>query len=110
MAYLLVERPITIARELTKLHEEVVHTTARQAPDLKINARGEFTIVLAPYFRHQEQPQIVDDERLSSYFYQMTNSKTLSRRQALAATASEFGLSPNEVYARLERHKSSGAS
>ena len=107
---LLAERPITVARELTKLHEEVVHTTARRAPDLEINAKGEFTIVLAPHVRVQEQPQTIDDERLGSYFHQMTNIVSLSRRQALAATALEFGLSTNDVYARLERLKNSKPS
>ena len=49
MAEILVDRPITIARELTKLHEEVVRTTARLATVVQIAERGEFTIVLAPY-------------------------------------------------------------
>ena len=49
MGEILVDRPITIARELTKLHEEVVRTTARLATGVQIAERGEFTIVLAPY-------------------------------------------------------------
>jgi 16S rRNA (cytidine1402-2'-O)-methyltransferase len=105
MADILVERPITIARELTKLHEELVRTTAREAPALKITERGEFTIVLAPYSKPVAEPQAVDDRELSSYFYQMTKSEELSRREALVATANKFGLSPNDVYARLERLK-----
>ena len=48
MGEILVDRPITIARELTKLHEEVVRTTARLATELQIAERGEFTIVLGP--------------------------------------------------------------
>ena len=47
---------------------------------------------------------------LSSYFYQMTNDLALSRREALVATADKFGLSPNDVYARLERLKASRPS
>src|SRR5687767_14282961 len=98
-------RPITIARQLTKLHESVVATTARQAPALEIPERGEFTVVLAPYVRPAAaQPDIGDDE-LSEYFYRMTDKNGLSRRKALVATAEKFGLSPNDVYARLERAK-----
>ena len=52
----------------------------------------------------------VDDESLSAYFYQMTDSVELSRRKALVATADKFGLSPNDVYARLERLKASRPS
>jgi len=99
------DRPIIIARELTKLHEEILHTTAREASTLELNERGEFTVVLAPYKRPVAESEHIDDSVLSSYFYQLTNSGGLSRRQAVTATAREFGLSPNDVYDRLERQK-----
>ena len=105
MAEILVERPITIARELTKLHEEVLNTTAREAPSLNVTARGEFTIILKPYSSNSAVPDIVDDAAISEYFYQLTNNGTLSRRQALTRTATKFGLSTNDVYARVERSK-----
>jgi 16S rRNA (cytidine1402-2'-O)-methyltransferase len=105
MSTILGDRPITVARELTKLHEEILHTTARGASELKINERGEFTIVLAPYIEPAVVSEPIDDARLSSYFYQLTNSSGFSRRQAVTATAREFGLSPNDVYGRLERLK-----
>jgi 16S rRNA (cytidine1402-2'-O)-methyltransferase len=109
-AEILADRPITITRELTKIHEETIRTTAIQAPGLNITERGEFTIVLGPYSTEDKHPHTVDDTELQSYFYQMTNGMALSRRQALVATADKFGLSPNTVYARLERLKASGPS
>jgi len=105
MADILGDRPITLARELTKLHEEILHTTAREASALKINERGEFTIVLSPFVKSDLPAEHVADSALSSYFYQLTNSGGLNRRQAITATAREFGLSPNDVYERLERQK-----
>jgi 16S rRNA (cytidine1402-2'-O)-methyltransferase len=110
MAEILVDRPITIARELTKLHETIAWTTARQTTELQIPDRGEFTLVLAPYAKPNVDPPVVDDEELSAYFYRMTDSVELSRRKALIATADRFGLSPNDVYARLERLKASRPS
>lgn len=110
MATILGERPITIARELTKLHESVVSTVARDAARLEIPERGEFTIVLGPYERPAEALPEIDDEELSTYFCQMTDNAALSRRKALVATAQKFGLSPNDVYARLERLKASRPS
>lgn len=110
MATILGERPITVARELTKLHEEVIHTVAKCAPQLKIPERGEFTVVLGPLSTPEERCEPVDDSTLSQYFYQTTNSGALSRRQAVIATADKFGLTPNDVYARLERLKTPGAS
>jgi 16S rRNA (cytidine1402-2'-O)-methyltransferase len=105
MGEILGDRPIIIARELTKLHEEILHTTARNASQLTVNERGEFTIVIAPKVKSEGVSQHVDDARLRLHFDQLTNSNHLSRRQAIVATAREFGLSPNDVYGRLERLK-----
>jgi 16S rRNA (cytidine1402-2'-O)-methyltransferase len=110
MVHLFGERPITVGRELTKLHEEVIHTTAALAASLTIPERGEFTVVIAPSPAPRLQPQAVDDKEVSNYFCRMTDSGGFSRRQALVATADKFGLSPNDVYDRLERLKASGAS
>jgi 16S rRNA (cytidine1402-2'-O)-methyltransferase len=97
------ERQIIVARELTKLHEQIVRTTARAAPQASIPEKGEFTIVLGPASASQDA-DIVDDNELSAFFDQMTDERR-SRRQAVVATAVKFGLSPNDVYARLERLK-----
>jgi 16S rRNA (cytidine1402-2'-O)-methyltransferase len=110
MAALLGDRPITVARELTKLHESVIRTTAAKLNEWEYPARGEFTIVLGPYTELIAAAEPIDDAALRSYFGQMTNPIGLSRRDAVAATASKFGLSPNEVYSRLERIKASGPS
>ena len=105
MADILGERPIIIARELTKLHEEVLHTTARLAPNLNFNRRGEFTLILGPHTDEIVPSESIDDAAISSYFYQLTENGTLSRRAAVVRTAEKFGLSPNYVYGRLERLK-----
>ena len=103
MAGVFGDRPIIVARELTKLHEQIVRTTAREAAGAAIPEKGEFTIVLGPVAPSQSTEN-VDDGELSSFFYQMTDERK-SRRQAIAATAAKFGLSTNDVYARLERLK-----
>ncbi len=109
MATVLGDRPITIARELTKLHEQIIHTAAASAARLAILAKGEFTIVLAPRAIVKHDAQTVSDQDLASYFYQLTNS-ALSPRRAAAETASKFGLSTNGVYARLARLKAATPS
>ena len=55
IATILGERPITIARELTKLHEDVVRTTCRAATAVSMPARGEFTIGTGPIFRRAQR-------------------------------------------------------
>jgi 16S rRNA (cytidine1402-2'-O)-methyltransferase len=110
MTDILGDRPITIGRELTKIHEEFIRFNAQGARKLKVQERGEFTVVLAPHSNPSDQVQPVSDAELIGYFCQMTDSKTSSRRAAILTTAKKFGLSPNEVYARLERLKSSAPS
>lgn len=110
LALVLVDRPIFIGREMTKLHEQGVRVLASEAIDVAIPARGEFTVVVGP--RAQASviaSQSVKDEDVTSYFVQMTNSRNVSRREAVSLTAKNFGLSTNNVYALLERLKAGSA-
>jgi 16S rRNA (cytidine1402-2'-O)-methyltransferase len=102
---LLGRRPITVARELTKLHETIISTSAERLSSLEIPEKGEFTLVLGPWPAVLQEPARVPDADLQMYFVQMTNVNGYSRRSAVAATAAKFGLAPNEVYARLESLK-----
>jgi len=44
------ERPVVIARELTKMHEEIVRTTVTDLPNVAetVTKKGEFVIILGP--------------------------------------------------------------
>jgi 16S rRNA (cytidine1402-2'-O)-methyltransferase len=110
LSVILGERQISVARELTKLHEQVIRTTARNATTAGVSPRGEFTIVIGPAERLRTDTSELDNAALTAYFYQLTNQTALSRRQAAAMTGKKFGLSPNEVYDRLERLKGAGPS
>jgi 16S rRNA (cytidine1402-2'-O)-methyltransferase len=105
MGDILVERPIIIARELTKIHEEIIRTTVGDVARLQPLEKGEFTIVLGPVRLAAKASLEVDDRALLSHFDRLTESVTLTRRQAVAETAKKFGLSTNEVYSRVERSK-----
>jgi 16S rRNA (cytidine1402-2'-O)-methyltransferase len=98
-------RPIIIARELTKLHEEVIRTSTTQAADLQITAKGEFTLILGPREPSASVHQDVADKDLAEFFYHLTNTNGLARRAALTQTAHNFGLSTKYVYRALEKLK-----
>src|SRR5205823_9542287 len=107
---LLGERPIIVARELTKLHEEVIRTSSGGLKDVRIVDRGEFTVVIGPKSVSDVTPQTIDDSQVSQYFYQLTNNDGLERRPAIKQTADYFGLSTKSVFSALERLKNTGSS
>ena len=107
---LLVNRPIIICRELTKLHEEVIRVASEGAGDVQVTEKGEFSIVVGPMAPVSSARQIAEDKDIYDSFYQLTNSEGLGRRVALAKTADRFGLSTNEAYSAVERFKKSAAS
>jgi 16S rRNA (cytidine1402-2'-O)-methyltransferase len=99
------DRPITIARELTKLHEEVIRTATAHVEDIKVTERGEFTIVVGPKTESIAATQVVDDSEVYNYFYHLTENEGLRRRPAITRTAHHFGLSTKLVFSTLEKLK-----
>jgi len=106
---LLGDRPITVARELTKLHEEILRGSTTTTLDLHVADRGEFTVVIGPRDVTREASQVIDDSEVCHYFYHLTKYEGLERRPALTRTAQHFGLSTKFVFSTLERFKNSSA-
>jgi 16S rRNA (cytidine1402-2'-O)-methyltransferase len=104
------ERQIIICRELTKMHEQVVRTGTSLAPSLDIAERGEFTLVLSGKSSSSMEPQVTDDKLIGEFFYRLTNTVGVSRRDALIQTAHKFGLSTNAVYKTIEKLKASSTA
>ena len=92
------ERRISLCRELTKLHEEVVRTTLGEAAERyeSQSPRGEFVLVVegaAP--REAERASL--EEALEQV--EALCGQGLSRKDAVKQTAKVLGLSRNEIYA-----------
>ena len=91
------ERPLSLCRELTKFHEEVVRTTLAEALEryTETPPKGEFVLILAGAKpEEREAPSETDAAaRLAELIGQ-----GLSRKDAVKQTAKELGLSKNAVY------------
>jgi 16S rRNA (cytidine1402-2'-O)-methyltransferase len=105
-ATVLGNRPLMVGRELTKAHQEFVRGSAIELGQRPIVAKGEFTVVVGP------APQTVvrtadklDAETLVGEFRQLTESETVTRRQAISELARRHGRSSREIYATLESSK-----
>ncbi|MBQ6889708.1 MAG: 16S rRNA (cytidine(1402)-2'-O)-methyltransferase [Oscillospiraceae bacterium] len=91
------ERPISLCRELTKLHEEVVRTTLGQAiAKYSENApKGEFVLVVAGAQPIEKEEATAED---ASGMVRRLMAQGLSRKDAIKQTAKELNLPKNAVY------------
>ncbi len=91
------QRPISLCRELTKLHEEVIRTTLSGALALyaQQSPKGEFVLVVAGS-EPEETPQATAEEAAAQVARLMEQG--LSRKDAVKQTAEALGLPKNLVY------------
>ena len=91
------DRSISLCRELTKLHEEVVRTTLGQAiTHYQENPpKGEFVLILAGAL--PVQPELPDEQDAAARVKQLME-EGLSRKDAIKQTAKELNMPKNAVY------------
>ena len=91
------DRPISLCRELTQLHEEVVRTTLGGAIEKYTeNApKGEFVLVVAGAPEQEKEVATADD---AAARVQQLMEEGLSRKDAIKQTAKELNLPKNVVY------------
>ena len=91
------DRPISLCRELTKIHEEVLRTTLGDAVAhfTQIPPKGEFVLIVAGAPEEEKETASSTDaaQRVAQLIEQ-----GLSRKDAVKQTAQELGLPKNVVY------------
>ncbi|MBY0495943.1 MAG: 16S rRNA (cytidine(1402)-2'-O)-methyltransferase [Cyanobacteria bacterium] len=99
-------RPIIVARELTKLHEEFVTAKPTELARLFPDPHGEFTILMPPPDPAEISQVEVTDEEVLELFGQITElGQAGSKREAARAAGEKLGLTAKQVYDILERNK-----
>lgn len=91
------DRPLSLCRELTKLHEEVVRTTLSEALERYTEnpPKGEFVLIVAG--AKPEEKEIPSETDAAARLAELI-AQGLSRKDAVKQTAKELGLSKNTVY------------
>ena len=91
------DRPISLCRELTKLHEEVIRTTLEEAVALYQNQppKGEYVLVVAGASPAEEKPATAED---AATRVKELVAGGMSRKDAIKQTAQELNLPKNVVY------------
>lgn len=91
------DRPLSLCRELTKLHEEVVRTTLAEALERYTEnpPKGEFVLIVAG--AKPEEKEIPSETDAAARLAELI-AQGLSRKDAVKQAAKELGLSKNAVY------------
>jgi 16S rRNA (cytidine1402-2'-O)-methyltransferase len=96
------KRPVVLARELTKLHEEFVRGTAAEvrARLQEHGLKGEITLLIGKGEARAQQPVKQD---LASRLAEIMREQQLDENAALKVAARERGVSKSEAYRELQR-------
>jgi 16S rRNA (cytidine1402-2'-O)-methyltransferase len=99
------QRPLVVARELTKIHEEFIRGTAQQVLDAvrERELKGEITLLIGK----SEAPAHSEERQdLRSRLEELMREQKLDEKSALKVLAKETGQSKSELYRELQRKKS----
>lgn len=97
-------RPVVIARELTKVHEEFIRGTAAQVLT-QVQGRelkGEITLLIGP---SEPAVEVAPRKSLAARLEEIREEQNIDEKAALKVLAKEQGLSKSEVYRELQRTK-----
>ncbi len=91
------DRPVSLCRELTKLHEEVRRTTLGEAAAYyqENTPKGEFVLVVRGAEPAEEREATLEDGLL---LVDKLRKEGLSLRDAVKRAARDLGLSRNQLY------------
>ena len=96
-------RPVVVAREITKLHEEFLRGTAAEIRTVlaaRETVKGEITLLVG------KRTEVVEDDTPVAEAVAARMAQGMSRMDAIKAIAHQRGLPKRAVYGELERVKS----
>jgi 16S rRNA (cytidine1402-2'-O)-methyltransferase len=96
------ERPVVLARELTKVHEEFVRGTAAEVLERvqRHEPKGEITLLIG---KSEGSAAATAKKDIASRLEEIMRDKQLDENAALKVLAKEQGVSKSEAYRELQR-------
>ncbi len=99
------DRRMAICRELTKIHEEVVRTSLREAYEIseETRPRGEYVLVIEGKDREEEKREREESFNGISIadHVKMYEEQGMDRKEAMKAVSRDRGITKREVYKEL---------
>ncbi len=102
------ERPVVIAREVTKLHEEFIRGTATEVlGQLKSReeVKGEITLLIGRAPEHQRGDSVFNAHTVRTRVRELMKAENLDERDALKRVAKEMGVSKSDAYREMQKTK-----
>lgn len=101
LASALENRMITIARELTKIHEEFVRGTANELLQIFDNPKGEFVLIIEKTDKIQDEEKLILQELTLEQHYQYYLKKGFSKNEIIKRIAKDRNVTKNEIYKKF---------
>jgi 16S rRNA (cytidine1402-2'-O)-methyltransferase len=101
-------RPIIVARELTKIHQEMLRGTCDEVAESLDEVRGEITVVVGPVREQAKAADPLDEDAIAAEFWALAKSCRTSRRAVVSELARKFKVSSRYIYSIVEKLKRSG--
>ena len=101
LASALENRMITIARELTKIHEEFVRGTANELLQVFDNPKGEFVLIIEKTDKTQDEEKLILQELTLEQHYQYYLKKGFSKNEIIKRIAKDRNVNKNEIYKKF---------
>lgn len=102
-------RPLALARELTKVHEEVLRGPAaellRRLQTRPEGAKGEMVLLIGAVAPGESSSAEKQKPTLAARLAQIMREQQLDEKSALKALAKEIGMGKSELYRELQRQK-----
>lgn len=97
------DRPVAMARELTKLHEEVLRGTAEEVREIlsaRESVKGEIVLVIGP---PQNDVEVIAEDDIEQAITEALRDNAASK--AANIVAKNFNLKKEDIYARILKRK-----
>jgi len=101
-------RPVVIARELTKIHEEFLRGRAGDVLETmksRQSVRGEITLLIAKAEAGDVQPTATRRPTIRERVQQIMSEAKIDEKSALKRVAKERGVSKSEAYREMQRER-----
>ncbi len=107
MQHIMSDRNIVIAREMTKIHEELVKGPISEVlSSLKSKVKGEITVVISPKSKSLKKNSPPTTEQIWKEFRHLTEQVGLGKRASISRIAKSYNMKSRDIYSAIVRAKS----